>query len=353
VKPLRDRGFPGMLRRTMSHENDAFPPKDAASESRTEAAGAADHETNDAKRSADVEAKPVKTKSTKAKSDDSDDEKDSGADDEKDSEVDSEKDSDDGDDEKEKPRAARRQQHRRSSSSRGRSRDDDDDDLLSPPETEEAVNVPKMQTVYMLGAMSTLTVILWFAAKLACNIHPDQVRDPKHFSTKDLAADPKNAAFEFHHNFETGDYVTAYDLSTGDMKRTVEGKLKECEQTPDECQKNQRKQAGTIQSTGRLMTLAGNRATVELTSERTNVTAGPLKSYAFEVVKEGEFWRVASRKDIPTVAPQAPVQQPPSEQALQAAASGRAPAEQAPQGSSNTAAPAEAAPEQPAAPAQQ
>ena len=75
----------------------------------------------------------------------------------------------------------------------------------------------------MLGAMSALTLVAWFAARLACNAHPDQVREPKHFSTKDLAADPKNAAFEFHHSFETGDYTTALDLAGGEMKKIVEG----------------------------------------------------------------------------------------------------------------------------------
>lgn len=184
---------------------------------------------------------------------------------------------------------------KRGSGSRRGSRDDDEDEL-EPPQTEEALNVPKMQTVYMLGAMSVLTIILWFAAKLSCNIHPDQVRDPKHFSTIDLAANPKNAAFEFHHRFETGDYATALDLSTGEMRKTVEAKLKECEQDADACAKNMARLAGTIKSTGRLLEQAGNRATVELTS--ISQTAPGQKSYSFEVVKEGDFWRVASRRDV-------------------------------------------------------
>jgi hypothetical protein len=144
--------------------------------------------------------------------------------------------------------------------------------------------------------MSVLTVILWFSAKLTCNVHPDQVRPPKHFSTKDLAADPKNAAYEFHHNFETGDYTTAFDLATAEMRGIVEGKLKECEKEPDACAKRHEKEVGTIESTGKVLDRSGNRATVELTSYyRSSPTP---KVFAFDVVKEGEFWRVASRREV-------------------------------------------------------
>jgi hypothetical protein len=195
-----------------------------------------------------------------------------------------------------------------------RSRDDDEDERLVPPETEEAVNVPKMETVYMLGAMSVLTVILWFAAKLSCNIHPDQVRDPKHFSTKDLAADAKNAAFEFQQRFETGDYITSYDLATGELRRIVEGKLKECEQTADECAAHQKKLAGTIQSTPKVLEQTPTKAAVEIQSYYSG-SPSP-KTFAFDVVKEGDFWRVASRREVanapaqpvsPAAVPAAPV----------------------------------------------
>ncbi|HMA93920.1 MAG TPA: hypothetical protein VKP30_14615 [Polyangiaceae bacterium] len=197
---------------------------------------------------------------------------------------------------------------KRGSGSRRTSRDDEEDEL-QPPQTEEALNVPKMQTIYMLAAMSVLTVILWFAAKLSCNIHPDQVRDPKHFSTIELAADPKNAAFEFHHRFETGDYATALDLSTGEMRKTVEAKLKECEQDADACAKNMARLSGTIKSTGRLLDQVGNRATVELSS--VSQLAPGQKTHSFELVKEGDFWRVASSREVanPSTVAEAPAAQ--------------------------------------------
>jgi hypothetical protein len=171
------------------------------------------------------------------------------------------------------------------------------------PETEDALNVPKPQTIGMLGLMSALTLIAWFAARLACNAHPDQVREPKHFSTKDLAADPKNAAFEFHHGFETSDFVTALDLATGDARKLVEQKLKACEEDPDECQATQKKLAGSVVSTGRVLAQSGDRTTVELVSKYSK--ALQPKTFLFEVVKEGDYYRVATRKEVPN-APAAP-----------------------------------------------
>ncbi|MGC4064347.1 MAG: hypothetical protein QM784_06820 [Polyangiaceae bacterium] len=149
--------------------------------------------------------------------------------------------------------------------------------------------------------MSALTLVAWFAARLACNAHPDQVREPKHFSTKDLAADPKNAAFEFHHGFETADFVTALDLSTGETRKLVEQKLQACEADPDECRATQKKLAGTVVSTGRVLVQDGDRSTVELVSKYSK--ALEPKTFLFEVVKEGDYYRVATRKEVPNAAP--------------------------------------------------
>jgi hypothetical protein len=302
VKALHERGFAGMLPPTMSQGNDALPPKDAKTAPSAEAssqASAQDPQSTDANDPADDEAEPT-SRPAKPSSGDSKSSR-SGARSSK-TEPDEDPDVQDSNHEAKERQPSRRRSS--SASSRNRPRDDDDDDQQLPQQTEEEINVPKMQTVYMLGAMSALTIVLWFAAKLTCNIHPDQVRDPKHFSTKDLAADPKNAAYEFHHNYETGDFTTAFDLATGEMKRIVENKLKECEQNPDDCAKNHKKLAGTIESTGKVLDRSMNRATVELTSYYRS-TPNP-KVFSFEVVREGEFWRVASRRDAVASPPQVP-----------------------------------------------
>jgi len=200
----------------------------------------------------------------------------------------------------EEPANAKASRGRDSESTSKASRDSDDEEVVIP-ETEEALNIPKNQTIGMLGAMSTLTIIAWFASRLACNAHPDQVREPKHFSTKDLAADPKNAAFEFHHSFETGDYTTALDLASGEIKSLVTGKLEECEKTPDVCDSNQKALEGSVNSVGKLLEQTDARATVELVSVYRKVLQP--KTFQFVVEKQGEFWRVTSRKEVPNNVP--------------------------------------------------
>jgi hypothetical protein len=294
----------------MSQGNDAFSSKDADSNTDPSTAGtAAQREPSEreasgsesskaASEAASASSKPeAKAKSSNEGS------RDDGSDD-----VDSEADSDQKG-ARPKPNDARDKEPargRRRGGSRRSSRDDEDEDDREPPQTEEALDVPKMQTVYMLGAISILTIILWFAAKLSCNVHPDQMRDPKHFSTRELAADPKNAAFEFHHRFETGDFTTALDLSTGEVKNLVESKLLGCEQDPDTCAKNMAQLEGTIQSTAKVLDRSTDRANVELISES---KAWPgRKSFLFEVVKQGEYWLVASRREAASGAAAEPAQ---------------------------------------------
>lgn len=189
-----------------------------------------------------------------------------------------------------KPLPARAQRRSR------RDEDEDDEDDLPIPETEEALNIPKPQTLGMLGAMSTLTLVAWFAARLACNAHPDQVREPKHFSTKDLAADPKNAAFEFHHSFETHDFTTALDLAMGEVKKLVTSKLAECESAPDACEEQQKALAGSVNSVARVLEQNPERAIVELVSHFSK-SLEP-KTFQFTVEKQGDFWRVSARREV-------------------------------------------------------
>jgi hypothetical protein len=201
------------------------------------------------------------------------------------------------------PEAVKASAQRKPSAASARKGDEGEELLI--PETEEALNIPKQQTVRMLGLMSALTLVAWFASRLACNAHPDQVREPKHFSTKDLAADPKNAAFEFHHSFETGDYVTALDLATGDVKKLVETKLAECEQNADACEENQKSLAGSVTSTGRVFEQSAERASVELVSHYRKQQQP--KTFNFVVVKQGDYYRVMTRTEVPNAVPAAPV----------------------------------------------
>ena len=88
---------------------------------------------------------------------------------------------------------------------------------LDVPTTEEQLNIPKIQTIGMLGSISLLMIIMWFAARLACNAHPDQIREPRYVSVDQLARDPKNAALEFQLRLVSKDYLLAGEIGTGKM----------------------------------------------------------------------------------------------------------------------------------------
>ena len=85
------------------------------------------------------------------------------------------------------------------------------------PTTEEQLNVPKLQTIGMLSSISVLVIIMWFAARLACNAHPDHIRDPRYVSVAQLARDPKNAGLEFQLRFVSKDVILAGEIATGAM----------------------------------------------------------------------------------------------------------------------------------------
>ncbi len=162
------------------------------------------------------------------------------------------------------------------------------------PQTEQELNVPKFQTIGMLGVVSFLLLILWFSARLSCNAHPDQVREPKHFSTAALVKDPKNAAMEFHHAFETHDFTLATDLCAGALKETVDQRLQECEKDFEACEKRQKELANTIESLPRVTERQGNRATVEITS----VYGGKeTRGFTYTVVQNQGQWKVTERRD--------------------------------------------------------
>src|ERR1700690_782816 len=118
-------------------------------------------------------------------------------------------DDDDIDDEEERP--ARRQPRRRPVRPKVARK------KLNVPTTEEELNIPKFQTIGMLGSVSLLMIIMWFAARIACNAHPDQIRDPRYVSVDQMAVDPKNAALEFQLRFAAKDYLLAAELVSGKM----------------------------------------------------------------------------------------------------------------------------------------
>jgi hypothetical protein len=162
------------------------------------------------------------------------------------------------------------------------------------PKTEEALNVPKLQTIVMLGLMSLLTLIVWFAARLSCNLHPDQVREPRHYSLAQLAALPKNAGFEFLRRYHEHDLVAAMDLSTDGVLLEMQSKVEECEREPDACEARRAALAGTVEGVASLLDQKEDTAVVEV-----SLTAKELgqKTFTLSVKRDGNMWKVSERRE--------------------------------------------------------
>ncbi len=162
--------------------------------------------------------------------------------------------------------------------------------------TEAELNIPKRQTIGMLLIISTSFLGLWLAGKLWFNYHPDQVRDPKYFSLPQLAADPKNAAFEFVQRYETGDYIPAGDLSLGELHREVLGHLQQCERDMKACDDRVNYSKKEFSGSAALVSQDGDQAVVEMTHQ---FGAGAPKMTTLEVRRDGAVWKVLSRRAGP------------------------------------------------------
>jgi hypothetical protein len=165
---------------------------------------------------------------------------------------------------------------------------------LDLPTTEEALNVPKLQTIGMLGSVSLLMIIMWFTAKLACNAHPDQIRDPRYYSVDQLARDPKNAAFEFQLRYVAKDYLVAGELVSGKMAEKIRELLKFCEGNMDSCEKDRLALKDKITGTAALLEQSPSRATVEITTLINNENP---QTVTLDLVPSGLVWKVTESRD--------------------------------------------------------
>ncbi len=217
-------------------------------------------------------------------------------------------DDDDDDDDEERERTRRARPKRRSLRPRMPRK------KLDIPTSEEALNVPKFQTIGMLGSVSLLMIIMWFAARLACNAHPDQIRDPRYVSVDQLARDPKNAALEFQLRYVAKDYLLAGELVSATMADKIHELLKFCEANVDTCDKDRLALKDKVIGSATLLELLPARAKVEVTTLINN--ANP-QTVTLDLIPSGLVWKVTQSHDggtpppvggpaVPEVAPAAP-----------------------------------------------
>ena len=204
-----------------------------------------------------------------------------------DDDEDDDEDDDDFDDEEERP--VRRQQARRRPVRPKVSRK-----RLNVPTTEEELNVPKFQTIGMLGSVSLLMIIMWFAARIACNAHPDHLRDTRYVSVDQLAVDPKNAALEYQLRFVGKDYLLAGELVSGKMSDKIHDLLKFCENNVDTCEKDKLALKDKVTGTSTLMEVTPSHASAEVTTLINNENP---QTVTLSLVPSGQIWKVAESRD--------------------------------------------------------
>ncbi len=196
------------------------------------------------------------------------------------------------------------------SAERMRSRDRDDDEPRRSrkkrkrpkrplPRTEAEVDAPDVQTLWMLGALTAMVLIMWGSARFACNAHPDETRKPREIATSEVSMDPKGAAIEVAQRWATRDFSRALELATGKLATEIQQDKAQCEAS-GQCTGEQREALkNKVLTTGELLTRQVTSATVRVTS--TGTPEGQ-KSFILEVVSDGNAWK-ASAKLPPNAVP--------------------------------------------------
>jgi hypothetical protein len=81
----------------------------------------------------------------------------------------------------------------------------------------------------MLGVIAASTVVMWGAAKFACNAHPPESKKPREVGTVELASTPKDAAIEMIHRLASYEFDRALELADTEPAQEVERQLRACE----------------------------------------------------------------------------------------------------------------------------
>ena len=155
----------------------------------------------------------------------------------------------------------------------------------------------------MLGSVSVLVIIMWFAARLACNAHPDHIRDPRYVSVAQLARDPKNAGLEFQLRLTSKDVLLAGEIATGTMGDKIRELIQACERNPDACERDRAALKNKITGTASLLEMNSKHAIVEVTTYTSNEDP---HSVVLDLVPDGQVWKVTqsreSEKKVPVAA---------------------------------------------------
>ncbi len=158
---------------------------------------------------------------------------------------------------------------------------------------EAEVPVPDRQTLGMLGVIALSTVVMWGAAKFACNAHPPESKKPREVGTVELASTPKDAAIEMVHRLASLEFDRALELADTEPAQEVERQLRACESNGKEaCDAKREQAAGKVLTTAEVLSSSSNTAKARVT------TTGPegTRVYAVDLVSAPPIWKVTRLK---------------------------------------------------------
>jgi hypothetical protein len=161
------------------------------------------------------------------------------------------------------------------------------------PKTEAEIDAPDRQTLFMLGVMCVVTLVLWGFARGACNYHPPrETRRPRVVKTEELARDPKDAALEMQQRLLQRDFTGALELSAGDAQKLVEAAKKTCESKPQDCAMERQQRKKNVFTRAELLERNPGGATARVIS----TTPAGKETNILRLERAGTFWKVTSSK---------------------------------------------------------
>jgi hypothetical protein len=143
----------------------------------------------------------------------------------------------------------------------------------------------------MLGAVAATTVVLWGAARFACNAHPPGSKAARPAPISVVAREPKGAAIELQQRWTEYQFAGALELARDEVADQLKKDLESCEADLPACEAKREKLDGKVLSVGELLSQEGRTAKV-----RVKTTAdGETNTYLLDLKREGNQWKVVKR----------------------------------------------------------
>jgi hypothetical protein len=173
---------------------------------------------------------------------------------------------------------------------------------------ETAIDAPKKETLYMLGALAVAICAMWGASRFACNAHPMQTRKPRDVSVGDLARDPKGAALELAQRWAGYDFAGALEVAKGPLAEQIKKDQASCEQDKSGCEKKREEAATQALASVVLVSREAQRARARVSSQG---GATGNETYVLELELDGAMWKATSKGPDTGPPPAGPAPAPP------------------------------------------